>query len=285
MELEKLKLLGLWPVWGAEGEGDPEPDPDPDPEPDPEPTAEELKAENDRLKKEAEKNQRSLVKARADYKAANKRAKRALSDEDQAEFDRLKEQAAELEDKEVMEKGDLEQAVEHRLKGVREQHAREIADRDNSIADLNRDLNEAIIESSIRAAANSEISKGLRETAIDDVVENSQRADWEGRRWTRKEKKPVLVEDDGETPVLGSDGNPMSQAEWIRELGERRPHYYEDSKGAGAPGGSGDKSRGDRAPTNLIRSEMSDEQVAEYVGNWGREKYLALPYKRAPTAA
>lgn len=75
-------------------------------------------------------------------------------------------------------------------------------------------------------------TKGLRPTAIDDMIARGQRV------FKLKDGKPVALGQDG-AQILTKSGDPVTMQTWIDSLATDAPHLFQSSSGGGANGNNG----------------------------------------------
>lgn len=141
-----------------------------------------------------------------------------------------------LEEKKLIEAGELEKVLENRTKMMRQDHQAQVEQltkraeaAETSAADLRKQLATAVIERGI-ADAVAEVGQP-RKGALIDIIQRGRQT------WKLDDKgKPVATNEDG-TTVYGKDGKePISMKEWAENLLEQAPHLFEESKGGGAKG-------------------------------------------------
>lgn len=123
---------------------------------------------------------------------------------------------------------------------------------------LQQRLEREIIGNAVRMAADSIPSDRPRFVpgAVDDAVDLALRVfalDEDGR--------PVARDEDGQ-PIFGKDAKPMSVAEWIGTLPEKKPYWFPATQGGGATGGVGKGAR-------IDLSKMEPRQRLDYARQHG----------------
>lgn len=96
-------------------------------------------------------------------------------------------------------------------------------------------------------------------------------------RYEARDGKQIyrVMQDDGETPMAGSDPNGMATFEdLVREAAMKFPSLFQGT-GHGGSGASG--GRPGSAATAKPRSKMSFEEKARYIESYGHEAYQKLP--------
>jgi len=119
-----------------------------------------------------------------------------------------------------------------------------------------------MIDDAVRDAA---LKRGVIPSALPDVMARARGA-------LRLVDGQVRVFD-GETMLMGKDGNPMISAEWVDDLGTKASHLFQANAGSGAAGsGAGGVSRGGGQPnpwakatrnlTEQVRIQKADPALA-----------------------
>lgn len=144
-------------------------------------------------------------------------------------------QLAELADKELLDAGKVDEVVEQRLERAKADFEARVGAKDKLIEDtqaqlaaLNDRLSEVTIFTAIKDAA---VQRGVRETALDDVV-NRSRATWK----LGDDGQPVASKANGE-PDYGTSGEAITITEWVDGLATAAPHLFKESSGGGSQGG------------------------------------------------
>lgn len=141
-----------------------------------------------------------------------------------------------LEEKKLIEAGELEKVLENRTKMMRQDHQAQVDQltkraeaAEASVTDLRKQLATAVIERGI-ADAVAEVGQP-RKGALIDIIQRGRQT------WKLDDKgKPVATNEDG-TTIYGKDGKePISMKEWAENLLEQAPHLFEESKGGGGKG-------------------------------------------------
>lgn len=155
---------------------------------------------------------------------------------DPAKAQEALEKLRQIEEKDLIDKGELEKVIENRTKLMQQDHAEQIKKlteraetAEKGLQTTKDQLATAVIERGI-ADAVTEVGQA-RKGAMLDIIQRGRmtwRLDDEG--------KPVAMNADG-TTIYGKDGKaPISMKEWAENLLEQAPHLFEESKGGGAKG-------------------------------------------------
>lgn len=194
--------------------------------------------DNDKLKEFRDKNI-ELLKEAERYKD--------LNPEKYAELIELQRKRQE---KELIDKGEVDQVIEGRVKTMKTEYETAISTRDASINQMTRQLESLLIDNTVRTAATK---TGVRPEAVDDVLLRAKTV------FSIKEGKVVALDKEGKV-AYGKDGTtPLGIEEWSSTLKTTAPHLYLDSTGGGSPGGGGG-SRGSSSstPVGKISSGLND---------------------------
>jgi len=153
----------------------------------------------------------------------------------------LKDIAKRVKDGELKTSDEIEQAVQDRIKAVRdgyEENAKaqriEATTFKQRADALQQELNRTRISGQVTTAVIAPLS-GVRPEALPDILERAYRL--------FKIEDGKLVPKQGEATIYGADGaSPMTPAEWLGKLREDAPHFFKGNGGGGAAGGKdGDK--------------------------------------------
>ncbi len=176
------------------------------------------------LQKEREANKELKAKAAAYEGIDPEKAQEALK------------KLRDIEEKKLIEAGELEKVLENRTKIMRQDHQAQVeqltkrAEAAEADSEKTRKLlATAIIERGITDAVNEVGSP--RKGAIIDIIQRGRQT------WRLDENgKPVAFNEDG-TTIYGKDGKlPISMKDWAQNLLEQAPHLFEESRGGGARG-------------------------------------------------
>lgn len=137
----------------------------------------------------------------------------------------------ELEEKQHIDAGNIEQVVANRTERLRLDLEGRLngvtAERDN----LASQLSSVVVDKSVQAAA---AAANVIPSALDDVLERARKI------FKAKDGNPVPMK--GDEITYGKDGKtPMTIAEWLEELKDKAPHLFKQAEGSngGRPGGKG----------------------------------------------
>lgn len=158
------------------------------------------------------------------------------ADIDPAKAKEALEKLRRIEEKELLDAGEVDKVVEKRVELMRQDHASQVQKLTEAQDKLTEDnkrlkaqLNKAVIESGIIDAANS-VGQPRKE-AMEDIIARGVRT-WK----LNDEGKPVAIKEDG-TTIYGKDGKqPITMKEWAEALLESAPHLWIASTGGGARG-------------------------------------------------
>jgi hypothetical protein len=140
----------------------------------------------------------------------------------------LMDRAAKERDKKLIDAGKIDDLLNERTGAMKTEHEKVLKAAQDANAALTTQLEGLVIDGAIRDAASK---AGVRPSAIEDVL-------LRGRAVFRlAEGKAVAM--DGDKPIYGGKGEPVTVAEWVDGLTGKAPHLFEESRGAGAGGGGG----------------------------------------------
>ena len=145
-------------------------------------------------------------------------------------YQELMELQRQRQEKELIDKGEVDQVIEGRVKAMKAQYDTEISTRDTSISQMTRQLESLLIDNTVRTAATK---TGVRPEAVDDVLLRAKTV------FSIKEGKVVALDGEGKI-AYGKDGTtPLGIEEWSTGLKTTAPHLYLGSTGGGGSGSGG----------------------------------------------
>lgn len=157
---------------------------------------------------------------------------------DPAKFREYEEQARQINEKELIKKGDFETLVAQRTAAMKKDLEDKIAAQAETIKNLEGEKTKAygerdsyIVESELRKAAEhpeAGYNPGVADILLPHVM----------KEFTVKDGKVTRVKPDG-TVVYGKDSNPATIHEFLTDMSKDRPWMLKPSSGSGAPGNNG----------------------------------------------
>ena len=178
----------------------------------------------------------------------------------------------ELEDKKLLDAGDIEKLLEQRTAQMVSTHDALVLNlnetNEKSTADLEAmtvNYRKIVIDEAIRTAAMSK-DLGVQKTAVGDFVTDA-RAAW------RLNEDGQAVAYQGDSPLF-VEGQAMTPEQWINTHRDSHPHRFEGSGGGGADGG-GNNNNGKRITmeqlsqgdgSNLEKVAKGEMQVEVVIG-------------------
>lgn len=194
--------------------------------------------DQDRLKEFRDKNI-ELLKEAEKYKDLNPQ-----------KYQELMELQRQRQEKELIDKGEVDQVIAGRIKTMKTEFDTTLAARDQSINTMSRQLESLLIDNTVRTAATK---TGVRPEAVDDVLLRAKTV------FTIKDGKVAALNEKGEV-VYGKDGTtPLGIEEWSTGLKATAPHLYMGSTGGNAQGnGNGIRTNSNATPTSKISAGLSD---------------------------
>lgn len=210
-----------------------------------------LKAHNQRLLDEKKKLQE---KFKAFENIDPVKAKEALS-----KLQDIEDQQRKVEEKQLLDAGQVEEVVERRVNLMRRDHETQVAKltevqegllKENKT--LKERLNKAVVERGILDAVNA-VGQPRNEALIDIVSRGS-------RTWQLDDQgNPVPLNPDG-TTIYGKDGKQaMTMREWAEQLIQEAPHLWIPSTGGGARGSAANN--GSRLSQEVLEGLSPVEKV------------------------
>lgn len=157
---------------------------------------------------------------------------------DPTKFKEYEEQARQINEKELIKKGDFETLVAQRTAAMKKDLEDKIAAQAETIKNLESEKTKAygerdsyIVESELRKAAEhpeAGYNPGVADILLPHVM----------KEFTVKDGKVTRVKPDG-TVVYGKDSNPATIQEFLTDMSKDRPWMLKPSSGSGAPGNNG----------------------------------------------
>jgi hypothetical protein len=158
----------------------------------------------------------------------------------------LKEKMDKDEDLKLIAEGKVMEVVEKHTNRMREQHARDLAAKDELIkaADSRTSkYQQAVLDNNIRQAA-----VGLHSAAVEDALLHARNV------FKLDENGHAVQMDEQGRVVLGKDGkSPFSPAEWFEQMKEQKPHWF-PAQTSGS--GSGDTRQAGGSVKTMKRSDF-----------------------------
>lgn len=150
-----------------------------------------------------------------------------LKDVDPAKYKELMEIERKVQEKELIEAGKVDEAVELRVKSLKEDLGGKVETLTQQLSTANGQLSMLMIDNVIKTCA---VKQGVLPGAIDDVVLRAKTV------YQMTNGKPVPMQE-GKV-VYGKDGEtPMGPEEWMGQLKKTAPHLFQGFTGTGAGGG------------------------------------------------
>lgn len=145
---------------------------------------------------------------------------------DVEELKKAKETQRLLEEKKLIEAGEIDRVVEGRVGALKKEHENEVGKLKSNLQVANDKLTLLMIDNAARKSATD---AGVLSSAVDDVILRVKSL------FSIKEGQ-VIAEKDGEL-VYGKDGTkPLSVDEYVKSLKETATHLFEASTGSGNKG-------------------------------------------------
>ncbi len=165
-------------------------------------------------------------KAKRDAEKAAKELKDKYGDLDADAAREALKLKQDLEEKKLRDAGEFDKALEQRVTAMRTEHEKERQKLEQELAAKNSRLSELLIDNALSAAAMSK-DAGVLPRAIPTVIKLAKDA-WK----LDKDGKPVAM--NGDQPIYGKDGNPISMEEWISNLKTDHDYLFGQATGGGA---------------------------------------------------
>lgn len=153
-----------------------------------------------------------------------------LKDVDPVKYRELVDIQRKIQEKELIDKGELDKVVELRTAAMRDELTSRATKAERELAQANSQLSTLMIDSTVKAEA---LKLGVAPTALEDVVLRARAI------YVMENGKAVPKTAEGQVRY-GKDGStPMPIGEWLTTLKTDAPHLFATSQGSGAGGGRG----------------------------------------------
>ena len=170
----------------------------------------------------------ALDKEREDRRKAREELAK-FRDVDPAKYKELLERQRELDEKTLLEEGEVEKIVENRVTSMRKKYEDEATTLRSESTAMKGRLENLLIDSEVQREALPLVI----ETGIDDVVRRA-------RDVFKLDPNGHAVPMSGEKVIYGEDGvTPLTIKEWLAGLAKTAPHLFKGSQGGGAGNGGG----------------------------------------------
>lgn len=145
----------------------------------------------------------------------------------------IQKKAQELEEKKLIDAGDIDKIVEERVKPIVTQINSEKSDLQKNLDMVNRQLGILKIDN---RASELAVAAGVEKSALPDVITRANRT------FKIVDGKTKALDGEGK-PVYGADGiTPLSlDSSWMESLKKDAPHLFRPPQGTGAEPGSGSR--------------------------------------------
>jgi len=177
----------------------------------------------------------ALEKERESRRQAEKAAKdlaAKFGDMDPEDAKKALAKLHEMEDKNLLDAGKVDELVQKRTERMRLDHeaqvkkfSQELEAERTEKGKLATRLSEVLIDSGLREAA---VKAGVKSTALIDLQLRGRGI------WKLKDGQPVPLRDDGSVVFGKNPSAPMTMEEWVASLQAEAPHLFETNKGAGS---------------------------------------------------
>lgn len=171
-----------------------------------------------------------------------------FKDIDPVKYRELSETHRKIQEKEWIEKGEIDKVVEQRVNLMREDFTTKEKNLLTQNEAMSRQLESLLIDNEVRSAATK---LGVRPTAVDDVLLRAKTV------FKVKDGVATPMDSQGNT-IYGKDGtNPMSVGDWVDSLKQSADHLFTPSNGGGAQGGAGGANLTNLSPVQKIAAGLA----------------------------
>jgi hypothetical protein len=162
---------------------------------------------------------------------------------------------SEMDDKKLIEEGDIDEVVNKRVENALADFNTKLAAKDELIEKLSADIGTRDTElSSIKiydAIKDSALSKGARKDALQDISNRAKAV------WSLQDGKPTAMDDDGNS-IMGAKAEALTIDEWIDGLAKESSYLFESNTGGGAGGDDNTNSQNITGIKNITPSQSGD---------------------------
>lgn len=135
-----------------------------------------------------------------------------------------------IQEKELLEKGEVDKLVDLRVKNMREDLETQLNQHKTAAEQANGQLSILLVDNVVQGAA---LKVGIHPTAIDDVKARARQV------FKIENGQPVPKGPDGKVIYDKSGEKPITVDYWMQDLKKTAPHLFIGSHGGGAGGGTG----------------------------------------------
>jgi len=183
---------------------------------------------------------------------------------DPEKYKEMEAKLLEIQDKELLDKGKIEELLEQRTARIKKDFenkgielTKTIETQKAELESLTGMLTQTMIEADVSSAV-SAIGK-LQKGALFDVKSRAHR-DW--RLDDVDGKKVLRAYDQNGALRYGSEGQPLTPAEWAKDLAENAPHLFAGSVGSGSQGDGGSHGTGQTISIDSM-PDLTADQIAK----------------------
>lgn len=164
-----------------------------------------------------------------------------FKDVDPAKYQEAMKTLKALEEKKLIDAGNLDEVVAQRVKEMSQEFEAQSTELNNKLSTANRQLEALMIDAAAKTVA---IQTGVLPTAVDDVILRA--------KTVFSVKDGVVMAMENGKPMYDKDGTtPMTIDSWVKGLKKTAPHLFTMPAGGGA-GGSG---HGGLNPANMTATQ------------------------------
>jgi hypothetical protein len=177
-----------------------------------------------------------------------------FKDVDPEKYKHILQQQKDLEEGELLRKGDVDGLVNKRVAAIVTEKDSVISARDEELSATRRMLESITINDAVKS---SSLALGVLPEAIDDVILRA-------RTTFVIEKGKTVARDAEGNPMFASDGTtPLTVQEWTKQLKAKAPHLFQGVQGTNAGGG---RQVGGRDVSKMTATEKISAGLAQARG-------------------
>lgn len=197
-------------------------------------------------------NNLSLTEKLADFDG-----KTILSTEDQAEFDRLKKQSQDIEDKNLIDAGKIDELLANKTEQMRADYDAKLTSLTSSLSDakeiaakhqgrLSKVLVESQVGRMISASKNTPVAG-----ALDDIFARA------GMVWKVNKEGELEAQNPDGSQMYGAEAKALTMDEWLVSTVKSAPYLFATNKGSDGQGNA--DTGANKGTDGIIRVSRSDE--------------------------
>lgn len=187
---------------------------------------------------------------------------------DMEEYERLREQEKKIQEKKLIDAGDVDALLEQRYGPERAKLIEERDTAERSAAEAQTALQSVVVMRGIAEAVAGRAAEG----AIEDIQRRAREAGWQA------DGENLIRRVDGNI-VYTSDGTPETITEWVQGLSQQAPHLFRGSSGSGSSQTATQQTGTTPGSYPRLKHEFSLEQKTAFISEKGLEEWRKVPVR------